>query len=49
MKDNIIRLKTKLVDFKKTASYENMSEEAIANLELLLDNKFRIPTFYKTV
>ena len=42
MKDNIIRLKTKLVDFKKTASYENMSEEAIANLELLLDNKFEI-------
>ena len=42
MKDNIIRLKTKLVDFKKTASYENMSEEAIANLELLLDNDFEI-------
>ena len=42
MKDNIIRLKTKLVDFKKTASYENMSEEAIANFDLLLDNKFEI-------
>jgi hypothetical protein len=42
MKDNIIRLKTKLVDFKKTASYENMSEEAIANFDLLLDNDFQI-------
>tara|TARA_R100000231_G_scaffold139403_1_gene120521 strand:+ start:7564 stop:9027 length:1464 start_codon:yes stop_codon:yes gene_type:complete len=42
MKDSIIRLKTELVDFKKTASYKNMSEEAIGNLELLIDNNFQI-------
>ena len=42
MKNDIYKIRQTLVDFKKTASFENMSDEAMESFQLLLDNNFEI-------
>ena len=42
MKNDIYKTRQVLVDFKKTASYENMSDESLENFNNLLDNNFYI-------
>jgi len=42
MKNDIFKTKQTLVDFKKTASFANMSDEAMERYEKLLDNNFKI-------